>query len=120
ITATGCTGRHPDRLWAMNDGPRALITGIDGQDGSYLAELLLGRGYDVWGTVRGDPEADRPNLAAIRDRLTLLGADLRDPAELPAAIDRCDPRELYNLAANTFVPGSWDDPVATVEINATA
>jgi GDPmannose 4,6-dehydratase len=104
----------------MNDGPRALITGIDGQDGSYLAELLLGRGYDVWGTVRGDPEADRPNLAAIRDRLTLLGADLRDPAELPAAIDRCDPRELYNLAANTFVPGSWDDPVATVEINATA
>ncbi|HEV7459445.1 MAG TPA: GDP-mannose 4,6-dehydratase, partial [Solirubrobacteraceae bacterium] len=57
MTATGCTGGHPDRLCAMNDGPRALITGIDGQDGSYLAELLLDRGYDVWGAVRGDPEA---------------------------------------------------------------
>ena len=104
----------------MNDGPRALITGIDGQDGSYLAELLLDRGYDVWGTVREDPEAGRPNIAAIRDRITVLGCDLRDPAALPAAIDRCRPRELYNLAATTFVPGSWEDPVATVAINATA
>jgi GDPmannose 4,6-dehydratase len=104
----------------MNDGPRALITGIDGQDGSYLAELLLDRGYEVWGTVREDPEAERPNIAAMRDRITVLGCDLRDPAALPAAIDRCRPRELYNLAATTFVPGSWDDPVATVEINATA
>jgi GDPmannose 4,6-dehydratase len=104
----------------MNDEPRALITGIDGQDGSYLAELLLGRGYEVWGTVREDPEAERPNLVAIRDRITLLGCDLRDLAALPAALDRCRPRELYNLAATTFVPGSWDEPVATVEINATA
>src|SRR5205823_3486740 len=105
----------------MNDGrPRALITGIDGQDGSYLAELLLGRGYDVWGTVRVDPDAERPNLAAIRDRITLLACDLRDPDALPAALHRSGPRELYNLAATTFVPGSWDDPVATVGINATA
>jgi GDPmannose 4,6-dehydratase len=104
----------------MNEGPRALITGIDGQDGSYLAELLVGRGYDVWGTVRGDPGADRPNLAAIRDRITILACDLRDLGALPAALERCRPRELYNLAATTFVPGSWDDPVATVEINATA
>jgi GDPmannose 4,6-dehydratase len=104
----------------MNDRPRALITGIDGQDGSYLAELLLDRGYDVWGTVRADPEAERPNICGIADRLTLLGCDLRDRAALPDAIDRCRPRELYNLAATTFVPGSWDDPVATVEINATA
>jgi GDPmannose 4,6-dehydratase len=104
----------------MNDGPRALITGIDGQDGSYLAELLLDRGYEVWGTVRETPEAERANIAAIRDRITVLGCDLRDVAALPAAIDRCRPRELYNLAATTFVPGSWDDPVATVEINATA
>jgi GDPmannose 4,6-dehydratase len=104
----------------MNEGPRALITGIDGQDGSYLAELLLGRGYDVWGTVRGDPGADRPNLAAIRDRITTLTCDLGDLGALPAALGRCRPRELYNLAATTFVPGSWDDPVATVEVNATA
>jgi GDPmannose 4,6-dehydratase len=104
----------------MNDGPRALITGIDGQDGSYLAELLLDRGYDVWGTVRGDPGASRPNLEASRDRLTLLTCDLHDAAALPDALDRCRPRELYNLAATTFVPGSWDDPVGTVEVNATA
>jgi GDPmannose 4,6-dehydratase len=104
----------------MNEGPRALITGIDGQDGSYLAELLLGRGYDVWGTVRGDPSAGRPNLAAIRDRITILAVDLGDLGALPAALDRCRPRELYNLAATTFVPGSWDDPVGTVEVNATA
>jgi GDPmannose 4,6-dehydratase len=104
----------------MNEGPRALITGIDGQDGSYLAELLLGRGYDVWGTVRGDPAADRPNLAAIRDRITILTVDLRELGALPAALDRCRPRELYNLAATTFVPESWDDPVATVEVNASA
>ncbi len=104
----------------MNEGPRALITGIDGQDGSYLAELLLGRGYDVWGTVRAEPDAARPNLVAIRDRITVLACDLRDLGALPAVIDRCRPRELYNLAATTFVPGSWDDPVATVEINATA
>jgi GDPmannose 4,6-dehydratase len=104
----------------MNDGRRALITGIDGQDGSFLAALLLDRGYEVWGTVRADPEAERPNIRAIRDRIALLGCDLRDPAALPAAIDRCRPGELYNLAAATFVPGSWDDPVGTVEINATA
>src|SRR5437588_3629978 len=105
----------------MNDGrPRALITGIDGQDGSYLAELLVGRGYDVWGTVRADPDAPRPNLAAVRDRLTVLTCDLRDRAALPAVIDHCRPRELYNFAASTFVPGSWDDPVTTVEVNATA
>jgi GDPmannose 4,6-dehydratase len=105
----------------VNDGrPRALITGIDGQDGSYLAELLLGRGYDVWGTVHTDPDGPRPNLAAIRERLTVLGCDLRDRAALTAVIDQCRPRELYNFAAATFVPGSWDDPVTTVEVNATA
>jgi GDPmannose 4,6-dehydratase len=104
----------------MDDPRRALITGIEGQDGSYLAELLLGRGYEVSGTVRVDPEAERPNLAAVRDRITVLACDLRDRTALPAAIDRCRPDEVYNLAATTFVPGSWDDPVATVEINATA
>ena len=104
----------------MDDGRRALITGIEGQDGSYLAELLLDRGYDVWGTARVNPEAERPNLSAVRDRITVLACDLRDRTALPAAIDRCRPSELYNLAATTFVPGSWDDPVATVEINATA
>jgi GDPmannose 4,6-dehydratase len=105
----------------MDDGrPRALITGIDGQDGSYLAELLLGRGYEVWGTVRAAVDVPRPNLSAIREHLTLLACDLRDPEALPAVIDRCRPGELYNFAAATFVPASWDDPVATVQVNATA
>jgi GDPmannose 4,6-dehydratase len=94
----------------MNDGPRALITGIDGQDGSYLAELLLDRGYEVWGTVREDPEAERPNIAAMRDRITVLGCDLRDPAALPAAIDRYGPRELYNLAGTIRWPPSRSTP----------
>ena len=102
------------------NGPRALITGIDGQDGSYLAELLLGRGYNVWGAVREDPDAARPNLAAIRDRITLVACDLRNPGALPAVIDHCRPGELYNLAATTFVPQSWDEPVETVQVNATA
>src|SRR5256885_1272145 len=105
----------------MNDGrPGALITGIDGQDGSYLAELLLGRGYDVWGTAREDPDAVRPNLAAIHERITLVTCDLRDPGALPAAIERCRPDELYNLAATTYVPQSWDDPLETIQVNATA
>ena len=102
------------------NGPRALITGIDGQDGSYLAELLLGRGYDVWGTVREDPDAARPNLAAIHERITLVTCDLRDSGALPAAIESCRPDELYNLAATTYVPQSWDDPLQTIQVNATA
>src|SRR3982074_3824069 len=103
----------------MDDGRRALITGIEGQDGSYLAELLLDRGYDVWGTARGNPEAERPNLSAVRDRITVLACDLRDRTALPAAIDRCRPTELYNLAATTLVPGSTSDPGANVAPNAT-
>jgi len=66
----------------MDDGRRALITGIEGQDGSYLAELLLDRGYDVWGTARVNPEAERPNLSAVRDRITVLACDLRDRTAL--------------------------------------
>jgi len=94
--------------------PRALITGVAGQDGSYLAELLLAKGYDVWGIVRTAPAGPLPNLAAIQDRLTLVVGDLREPTTLPAALDRCRPRELYHLAADTFVPASWEDPAQTV------
>lgn len=103
-----------------NRRPRALVTGISGQDGSYLAELLLERGYEVWGTVRDRPEAPRPNLAAVEDRLTLVACDLADPQALPPLLDEARPDELYNLAAATFVPESWDEPLATIAVNATA
>jgi GDPmannose 4,6-dehydratase len=99
---------------------RALITGIGGQDGSYLAELLLEKGYEVWGVVRSQPSAPGANLQAIAGRLTLVQADLADPAALPAVLDRSRPDEVYNLASASFVPRSWEDPLGTVCVNALA
>ncbi|MEA2492456.1 MAG: GDPmannose 4,6-dehydratase [Thermoleophilaceae bacterium] len=98
--------------------PRALITGIAGQDGSYLSELLLEKGYDVFGVVRGSPHADYPNLRAIRDDVTLLQADLLDQIALLDSIAKAEPDELYNLAATSFVPASWRQPVMTAQFTA--
>src|SRR4051812_833882 len=98
--------------------PRALITGIAGQDGSYLAELLLTKGYEVFGIVRGSPLAHHENLAAIRDEVTLLQGDLLDQMTLHDAISRAEPDELYNLAATSFVPASWRQPVMTAQFTA--
>jgi len=98
--------------------PRALITGIAGQDGSYLAELLVEKGYEVFGVVLGSPADPCPNLAAVRDEIHLIQGDLRDRGTLPDAIERSRPDELYNLAAGSFVPASWEDPVATTELMA--
>lgn len=97
---------------------RALITGIAGQDGSYLAELLVEKGYEVFGVVLGSPADPCPNLAAVRDAIHLIQGDLRDRSTLPDAINRSAPDELYNLAAGSFVPSSWEDPVATTELMA--
>jgi GDPmannose 4,6-dehydratase len=94
--------------------PRALITGITGQDGSYLAELLLEKGYEVSGTVRGPLEAWLGCSEHLRGRLSLLGADLLEPRTLRAAIEQVRPRELYHLAAPSFVPVSWERPGETV------
>jgi GDPmannose 4,6-dehydratase len=91
--------------------PRALITGITGQDGSYLSELLLDSGYEVVGMVRAPAE-----LAGVR---TVLG-DLGDPASLRAAVLETAPDELYHLAAPTFVPASWKDPAGTLALVAGA
>jgi GDPmannose 4,6-dehydratase len=82
---------------------RALITGIAGQDGSYLAELLVGDGCEVWGVVR-DAGSPLPNLAAVRDSVELIEADLLDEQALPRALAACDPGELYHLASPSFVP----------------
>jgi len=97
---------------------RAIITGITGQDGSYLAELLLEKGYEVIGTVR---RSSAPNLWRIEhllDRVTLKPADLLDQLSLLRVIDEVRPAEIYNLAAMSFVPASWDQPMLTGEYNA--
>jgi GDPmannose 4,6-dehydratase len=96
---------------------RALITGIAGQDGSYLAELLLGEGYEVFGVVR-DPDASHDNLAAIAESITLIRADLLDQSSLQTALAESRPDEAYNLAAPSFVPMSWDQPVLTAQFAA--
>ncbi len=96
---------------------RALITGIGGQDGSYLAELLLSEGYDVFGIVRRHM-AVYERLVEVSGRLELLDADLLDRGSLVAAIRRSRPSEVYNLAAPSFVPRSWDEPVLTAEFAA--
>jgi GDPmannose 4,6-dehydratase len=97
---------------------RALITGITGQDGSYLAELLLEKGYQVTGVVR---RSSAPNLWRIQhllDRIELKPADLLDQLSLIRLVDDVRPQELYNLAAMSFVPASWDQPMLTGEFNA--
>jgi GDPmannose 4,6-dehydratase len=96
---------------------RALITGIGGQDGSYLSELLLDAGYDVVGLVR--PDAPRyENLAGLEERIELFDADLLDQTSLAQALRAAAPAEIYNLAAPSFVPESWDRPVQTAELAA--
>jgi GDPmannose 4,6-dehydratase len=97
---------------------RALITGVAGQDGSYLAELLLEKGYEVFGIVRGSPQVRYPNLAQVQDDIQLLQGDLLDQMTLLDAITRAEPDELYNLAATSFVPASWRQPVMTAQFTA--
>ena len=97
---------------------RALITGIAGQDGSYLAELLLAKGYEVFGIVRGSPLAVYPNLDGVRRDVRLLQGDLLDQMTLLDAITQSQPDELYNLAATSFVPASWRQPVMTAQFTA--
>lgn len=97
---------------------RALITGITGQDGSYLAELLLENGYEVFGTVRRLSAPNTWRIAHLLDKVTLLPADLLDGVSLLNAIDKVRPREVYNLAAMSFVPASWDEPLLTTDYNA--
>jgi GDPmannose 4,6-dehydratase len=98
--------------------PKALITGITGQDGSYLAELLLTKGYDVWGMVRRASTESYERIEHIRDRLRFVQADLLDQPSLVTALQQAEPDEVYNLAAQSFVPTSWTQPVLTAEFTA--
>ena len=97
---------------------RALVTGIGGQDGSLLAELLLERGYEVYGLVRRPVSARYENLEGIRDRIELIQADLLDQLALVEVLRGCRPHEVYNLASPSFVPMSWKQPVVTAEFAA--
>jgi GDPmannose 4,6-dehydratase len=97
---------------------RAVITGITGQDGSYLAELLLDQGYEVTGVIRRLSAANYWRIEHLLDRITLRAADLLDQLSIIKVIDEVRPREFYNLAAMSFVPASWDQPMLTGEYNA--
>lgn len=97
---------------------RALITGITGQDGPYLAELLLSKGYKVYGTVRRLSTPNMENIKEIQDKIELVSADLLDQGSLTDAILASEPDEVYNLAAQSFVKASWDQPVLTGEFTA--
>ena len=96
----------------------ALITGITGQDGPYLAEFLLKKGYRVAGTVRRLSTPNVENIKGIADKIELFSADLLDQGSLTDAIRKFAPDEVYNLAAQSFVKASWDQPVLTGEFTA--
>ncbi len=94
---------------------RALITGITGQDGSYLAELLLDKGYDVYGMVRRSSTESFERIEHLKDEITLLQADLLDQLSIIGIVEESRPDEIYNLAAQSFVPTSWNQPILTGE-----
>jgi len=93
--------------------PKALITGVTGQDGSYLAEFLLGKGYEVVGMVRRSSTVNFARIHHIQDKMTLVSGDLLDGGSLIAVLQEHKPDEVYNLAAQSFVPASWKQPVFT-------
>ncbi len=98
---------------------RALITGITGQDGSYLAEFLLEKEYEVYGMVRRSSMERFDRIDHIKDKLNIRQADLLDQFSITKLVDEIRPHEIYNLAAMSFVPTSWDQPVLTAEFTAT-
>lgn len=97
---------------------KALITGITGQDGSYLAELLLSMGYEVFGLVRRTSTVKYERIRHIQDRITLIPGDMSDQTSLTRALQACMPDEVYNLAAQSFVQTSWSQPVFTGDVTA--
>lgn len=97
---------------------RALITGINGQDGSYLAELLLEKGYEVYGIMRRKSVVDYGNVGHIKDKIKFIYADMTDVVSLTNAMRISQADEVYNLAAQSFVGTSWEQPIATAEIDA--
>ena len=97
---------------------KAIITGITGQDGSYLAELLLEKGYEVYGIMRRKSVVDYGNVEHIKDKIHFIYADMTDPVSLITAMKISQADEVYNLAAQSFVATSWEQPLATANIDA--
>lgn len=95
---------------------RVLITGITGQDGSYMAEFLLEKGHEVYGLVRRSSLEKYDRIESIVDRIKFVEGDLTDQGSLDAAMDQIQPNEVYNLAAQSFVPVSWNQPVLTADV----
>jgi len=95
---------------------KALITGLTGQDGSYLAELLLEKGYEVTGMVRRTSVERLDRVEHLKDRINVIQGDLTDQSSLDAAVSSVQPDEVYNLAAQSFVPASWNQPILTAEV----
>ncbi len=108
----------PDQTLKTEIDMRALITGITGQDGSYLAEFLLEKGYEVYGMVRRSSTENFERINHIKDKLEFVQGDLLDYNSLSTIIKTVDPDEVYNLAAQSFVPASWTQPSLTAEFNA--
>ncbi len=102
----------------MAEAKRALITGVTGQDGSYLAELLLSKGYEVYGMVRRTSTINFSRISHIQDDIQIVSGDLHDQSSLATLIREIRPHEVYNLAAQSFVPTSWVQPVLTGEVTA--
>ncbi|MEV7422924.1 MULTISPECIES: GDP-mannose 4,6-dehydratase [unclassified Streptomyces] len=98
---------------------RALITGVTGQDGSYLAEHLLAEGYQVWGLTRGQANPRKQRIGALIPELSFVDGDLMDQASLVSAVDLVQPDEVYNLGAISFVPMSWQQAELVTEVNGT-
>ncbi len=96
---------------------RALITGVTGQDGSYLAEHLLSLGYQVWGLIRGQANPRRLRVAELASELSFVNGDLLDQGSLVSAVDKIQPDEVYNLGAISFVPMSWEQAELTADVN---
>ncbi|MGZ4890719.1 MAG: GDP-mannose 4,6-dehydratase, partial [Halobacteriota archaeon] len=96
--------------------PTALITGITGQDGSYLAELLLQKGYEVYGLVRRLSTPNQTRISTVADQIVLLEGDMTDQSSLNIAMQTAMPDEVYNLAAQSFVATSWNQPVLTGDV----
>ncbi len=97
---------------------RALVTGVTGQDGSYLAEFLVSKGYQVYALVRRTSTANLERIEHLQGKLQMLSADLLDQNSLQTAIEDARPHEIYNLAAQSFVPASWEQPLLTSEVTA--
>lgn len=97
---------------------RALVTGLTGQDGSYLAEFLLEQGYEVFGLVRRSSTVNFERISHIQDKIHILSGDLLDQNSLISAVAEAEPDEVYNLAAQSFVPASWGQPVLTGQATA--